>query len=162
MKQVCCLHKLYSYKGKFLSDAIIPYKIDQVLSTDDILFLQDIFLTRGLHHIMVSDVVSGRMLIHKFLESLNCHHEIACFTLNVAPTKQNIFDMYTSLVHCCGYDASYEEVEEFFLEQCFADFMWIENLNDLGQIPLVTHALKVMHDLGMVHDIPTIAVSCAD
>lgn len=160
MRQGSCLYEAYPYNKSWLFDVIRPRQIDSALPADDILFLQDIFLTNGLHHIGVSDLVSGRMIVSRLLRSMNYHHELACLTNSWdPPLKKTVLDIYNSLVDYCGQDASYDEIEEFFLEQYCADFMWVEISKDLLHIPMAGYALQAVYKLEIAHHIPIVAVS---
>ena len=160
MRQVCCLYEVNSCQKAGHREIARPRHINPALSIDDILFLQDVFLTGGIHHIIVPDVISGRKIVDSFLQSLNCHHEVSCLTVTEIPPIQGpTLNICSSLASYCGQDDSYEHVEEFFLEQYFADFMWIENLKDLLHIPLVARAIQAMHDLDIVQNIPVVAIS---
>ena len=141
-------------------EAVKPRQIDSTLSVDDILYLQNIFLTSGLHHIKVPDVVSGRLIVSRLLQSMQYHHEVSCLTnIGKPPLKKTVLNIYNSLMRHCGQDASYDEIEEFFLEQYFADFMWVEISGDLWEIPLVRYALQAMHDLEIAYQMPIVALS---
>lgn len=137
-----------------------PRQIDRSLSEDDILFLQDIFLKTGFHHIRVADILSGRTIMYKLLESIHYYHEITCLTGNLQiPLKRRINNLYQALEKCCGSHATYESIEEYFLENYYADFLWIELSEELFKKSIATCALSIMHQLGMADNIPIISIS---
>ena len=157
MSRLYCLCEANSYNKMHV---VSPRRIDQSLPAEDILFLQDIFLTSGVHQIVVEDVRAGRKIVGKMLQSMNYYHEVACLTDIVEPPlKKSVINMYNSLAHYCGDDDSYDEVEEFFLEQYFADFMWIELSKGLLQIPIIENAMHALYDLDIIKHIPIVAIS---
>ncbi len=87
-------------------------------SEQEIIELNDVFLTHGIHDITVSDIAAGRTLIDTFLSSLNYYNNVACLTASDIPLRSSIFDIYSEVA---GGD-----LEEFFLEQFYFDFLWIE------------------------------------
>ena len=160
MRQVCCLYEANLYNKPCLFDTVIPRKIDSALPVEDILYLQEIFLTAGLHHILVSDIASGRIIVGRLLKSMNYHHEIACLTNTWdPPLKKTVLDLYNSAIHYCGDNASYDQIEEFFIEQYFADFMWVEISKSLLQIPFVGYVLQAMHELDLAHNMSIVVLS---
>lgn len=161
MRQICCLYEVSSCNKTHWTGAMQPRQIDTNLTEEDILFLQDIFLTNGLHHIKVPSVLSGRTIIYKFLRSMNYYHHVTCLTCNDDfPLKKTVGNLFQLLKRACGQEPSYEHIENYFLEQWFADFMWVELSEDLITNGMVIHALHAMHELDLAHHIPIISVSC--
>lgn len=137
-----------------------PRRINVFLTEDDIIFLQDVFLTNGLHHIKVPSVVSGREIIYKLLQSMHYYHYVTCLTGNVdVPLKRTVSNLFQNISQCCGQDCGYDEVENYFLEQCYTDFMWVELSEPLLNNAMVIHALQAMHKLDLAHHIPVISIS---
>ncbi len=100
------------------------------LSESDILDFQDIFLTPGFHSLTIGTVSEGRDLITTFLGILNCYSEIGCLTQYTSDLSSDIFNIYDELAFQ-GALANTNILENFFLEQFFYDFIWIEASHDL-------------------------------
>ena len=118
------------YRSKFIQDP---------LSEFDILDLQEKFLSNGIHHITVQNVQFGRELVYRFLNSINCYHENA--VLSLCPQASNYFcsqvdtlfsDIYYDLLQG-GYTDENKNLgfNDFFVEQFYYDFMFIEASQDL-------------------------------
>ena len=145
----------------FMCD-VPPRRLSSTLSLDDILYVQEMFLTKGLHHIMVPDMWQGRTLIHDFLKSMNYFHDIACLTHSDQPALDDYeSNLLEGVADYCGQDIILDTVEEYFLEHYCADFMWIELSESLLNNPLVLQIVHVMHDLDIAHRIPVVVISCA-
>jgi hypothetical protein len=101
--------------------------IHEPLSDSEILQIQDIFLTKGIHSIKVHDIQSGRIVMKRFLESLNCYHAIACLTMTEPIIGINIIDLYSELLTGNYCAALHEQsLTDFFINQFNYDFLWIE------------------------------------
>jgi len=102
-------------------------KISESLSEADILYLEDKFLTNGFHYITVKDVAAGRSLVSSFLHSLNYYSDNAVLTLSDYSLDSSIADIYYELLQGGYVDScSYSDFDEFFIDQFYYDFMWIE------------------------------------
>ena len=86
-----------------------------VITEQQILELQDLFLTPGIHYINVATVKNGRSLIYTFLNALRCYNAPACLTNNAMPLKKEIHLLNT-----------HSNLDHFFIEESGFDFMWIE------------------------------------
>ncbi len=160
MRQACCLQGLTLSGMQCLLDNVPTRQIEFPLLIDDILYLQEIFLLSGLHHLLVPDLVKGRIIVTQLLQALNYYNDIACLTHIVnPPLKNNVTNIGDSLAHYCGNDSSSEKIEEFFLENYYADFIWIEFPQDLRENPFIMQALRTMLDLEIVRRTPIVAFS---
>ena len=129
------------------------------MTEDDILYLQDIFLTNGMHAIKVPDVQSGRSIIYAVLQSLNFYQMVSCMTcIGEPPLKTSVVDVY-SLVSRAYHEAPYEEIESFFIEDFFSDFLWIELSQDLINTTTLVHSFHALYSLDMFRRMPIIALS---
>ncbi len=88
------------------------------ISEQQILELQDLFLTNGVHHISVPSIKEGRALIYKFLDALRCYQSVACFTIEGCSLKKSIFDLNKNI--------SQKDWDRFLIEEFTSDFLWIE------------------------------------
>ncbi len=144
---------------RHLWSKVVPRHIDHQMSEDDILFLQDIFLTNGVHAINVADVRVGRSIVHSMLQSLNFYQAVACMTCDqTTPLAESIIDVYSFLSNK-NYDLSYEEVEHFFIEEFFSDFLWIELSEKLINTSLFAYSFQALNELDMPRRIPIVTLS---
>lgn len=133
--------------------------IGQQWSEDDILYLEDIFLTPGFHKIKVDDVNKGRSLVYILLQSLHCYQEVACLSCLKIPLKKTITDIYMILLRLCQVHEYHDAVELYFLEYFQAQVLWIELSDELFEDPIMYCALQVIHDFNIMHSAPIIALS---
>jgi hypothetical protein len=121
---------------------IIPKKVNENLTEHDILSLQDAFLINGFHSIHVSNQAVGRTLINNFLDSLPMYTRNACLTLNDTQSlPDTIFDVYTTL-YLEGLNE--QGIEEFFINEFYFDFVWIECSQELMQALWFAHFNKIL------------------
>lgn len=117
-------------KSKYIIDPLSEY---------DILDLQEKFLSNGIHYITVKNVIVGRNIINRFLKSINYYHDNAI--LSISPDAINYFctkdatffsDIYYDLLQG-GYISENKKTEfnDFFIEQFYYDFMFIEANQEL-------------------------------
>lgn len=97
------------------------------MSEEQILQLQDLFLSAGSHTMHVADHAQGRVIINTFLRALRCYNSIGCFTQSNLTLEKEFFDIY-SYLQGCGYlhETSSMNLDQFFLEEFEFDFIWIE------------------------------------
>lgn len=105
-------------------------------SEAEILELQDKFLSEGIHHIKVADVAAGRDLINTFLDSWTIYRELSCVTLSNMPLESYITNIYHELLlHGHIHRSQSQNLEEFFIDQFYFDFLWIECTSRLTEQP---------------------------
>ena len=124
---------------------IAPKRGDESLTEYEILSLQDAFLVNGLHSINVPNLVVGRILIQNFLNSLPMYTHNACLTLNTTDLPSHISDIYAAL-----YNEGLQEqvIEEFFINEFYFDFVWIEMSDALCKAPWFGHFNKILEAYG--------------
>ena len=134
----------------------------QQLSEKDILDLQDLFLTNGVHRVTSYDLFTGRTLIDVFLQAMAPHyHDKACLSLHSGTLDSTVFDLYLLLqlfVQNPQEDPT-EYLEEFFTEQLYVDFIWIEETADLRAQSWYSVLLESIALLKLDHHIPIIIFS---
>jgi len=145
-----------------LWNKIVPRQIGRTMSEEDILYLEDIFLTNGLHAISVADVQAGRSIIHSMLQSLNFYQTVSCLTsTQMPPLEESIVDLYSRL-STTDHDLQYEDVEHFFIEEFFSDFLWIELSQRLMNTTLLAHTFHALNALDMIGRMPIVTLSFAE
>jgi hypothetical protein len=134
-----------------------PRQFGRALSEEDILYLQDIFLSNGLHAIKLPNIIEGRSLIYRLLQSLHYYRTVACLT-SVAepPLKKSIFDIHSALRMLIG---DRDAIEDFFMERFFVDFLWIELTPDLVQVPTFMQVMSALDVLAIDKHIPILTLS---
>jgi hypothetical protein len=134
----------------------------QQLSEHEILSLQELFLTNGVHRVVSYDLFTGRTLIEIFLQAMEPHyHEKACLTSHTPMLDASVTDLYTLLQLYVGSskDDLTEYLEEFFTEQFYLDFIWIEETTYLRSLPWYPLFLETMLALKLDHQLPIIIFS---
>src|SRR3989338_7318967 len=94
-------------------------------SENDVLYLQDIFLTPGVHQIYVSSVSKGRTVITDVLASLRYYQNAACLSLAELQITNGVYDIVQTLV-ADDYLVNSDSLTLFFLDSFYFDFLWIE------------------------------------
>lgn len=101
-------------------------KIKKPLQEEDILYLQDKFMIPGIHHMKVDSVISGRFIINSVLNSLNYYKNIACLSSFHLPIQEPVIDIYQELAQQNCIQDPDTNLTDFFIEQFYYDFLWIE------------------------------------
>jgi hypothetical protein len=102
-----------------------------LLSENDIIILQNKFLTNGMHHIYVENVSAGRTIMKKILPL--CHWYttpvyIATPSATSDTSVTNIYDLLKQegLLDTHNTFTSEELLDDFLYTHLSIDFMWIE------------------------------------
>lgn len=129
-------------------------------SDGDILELQDLFLSNGVHYIKVDDVRSGRALINLFLRSLNYYHNVACLSTSSEPLDSSVIDLYAELM-VGGYldEGATRQLEEFFLDRFDHDFMWMEASRSVVESDWMAEVFRQMKNFKLEQLLPILIVS---
>jgi len=136
------------------------HEVSQPFSETDIIWLQELFLTNDWHCLRLDDIHSGRSIINTMLYSLNYYHDVACLTMEEYPQLDSeCCDLYLQLLEGGYLDGEPYDLEAFFLENFYADFLWIEETHELVKTPWYQQFLMVLHDLQMTHHMPVIVLS---
>lgn len=135
-----------------------PRCLGNTLSENDILYLQDIILTQGFHHVCLPDAVMGRDLMIMFIQALNYYNSVACLSaLQDLPLHQSVRNIYGDLLD--SPINSVADIENFFAESFDADFMWIETTDELLKLPFVSWLWQTVHSVAASEHIPIVALS---
>jgi len=124
-------------------------------SENDILYLQELFMSNGIHHISVPDIAAGRNLIEMFLSSLNCFYDIAYFG-SEPHTHTSYFDV---LAHLKLYEKNAADLDEFFINEFYFDFMWLEQTPHFSASPRFTNFMHKLAELKVDQHLPIIILS---
>jgi hypothetical protein len=157
MRQNYCLYAA-SKEGHMNLNDVPPRQLSKKLSVDDILYLQQLFLTTGLHHIVVPDLSVGRKIIHSLLQSMHYFSNTACLTQQHKVSLKG-YDVLGRLINYCGQEANSNVIEEYFLEEFEADFMWVELNEELMQNPFAVQVFRIMHVLDIIKKMPVVTIS---
>ncbi len=103
--------------------------VSKTFSEDEIIELQNQFLTNGFHEIVVDSVSVGRAFMYTFLHTLNCFKKIACIT-DFPLTLHQAENIYKKLKHVPF--TNQEAWQTFFVEDFYYDFIWLESTNSLN------------------------------
>jgi hypothetical protein len=124
----------------------------------DILDLQDEFLSNGFHYLKVKSIQDGRRIINTFLYSLKgYYHDIGCLSLADVCLPDNISDIY-ELLEWYGY-LKYDCLENFFIDQWYCDFLWIEATEELLLSPWFCTFSQMLEDFSLNKEIPIFIIS---
>lgn len=119
------------------------------ISEQEILDLQDLFLTNGVHHIGVPTFKEGRALIYKFLDALRCYQSVACFTIDGNTLKKSVIDLHKQLTQT--------NLDHFIIEEFNSDFLWVEQDSIIYQQCLMLE--EKLCQLGFDNHLPIIILS---
>lgn len=137
--------------------------IKQPFSDKDILEIQEKFLCNGFQYLKGQNIGQGRKIIYTFLASLGTYHNVACLTLDSQPLNEGITDLYAEL---CGggYLHSFEPyyLEEYFIEQFYFDFIWIEATRSLLMSAWFEEVKEKMLQIAIDEQIPILVFVYAD
>lgn len=128
----------------------------------DVLQLQELFVTCGIHTIKVRNVDDGRFIIQTILDSLNYYHNIGCIT-NKSGLATTVYDIINTIEFNknSGNNNQATDLESFFsIYSCF-DFIWVEltksvqsmySSEDIKKIFTMYHAQERMPVLIITYD----------
>lgn len=144
MKNLC-----YNLDSKINRPFSLKVNTKLSISEQQILELQDLFLTNGIHHIGVPSFKEGRALMYTFLDALRCYQSVACFTIDGNTLKKPVLDLQKHLLQ--------KDMEHFFVEEFVSDFLWIEQDKILYQQCLLLE--NKLSQLGFDQHMPIIILS---
>ena len=129
-----------------------PILVKDVLTECDVLLLQDVFLCNGFHHIQVKNIYAGRKFMYTFLQSLAISGEIGCLTGDILPLDDHIIDIQNTIRHFSTDGCITEEIiEQFFNEEFFYDFIWIEISSEFEKKPWYIYFKKKLLEYKHMH-----------
>lgn len=131
-------------------------------SEQEIIFLQDIFMTSGFHHLRVNNVTVGRQILEMFLESLHYFEQVTALTVQHEPLPNTVQDLYYELLesqYINLHGTISNDLSDFFITQFNADFVWIEASAELLAAPWFTKVQRALSDIIAEHPIPILVIS---
>ena len=126
-------------------------------SEADIIELHNRFLTPGFHSLKVKNIEEGRSLVYTLLASLNCHHDIACLSMDRQRLKAYVCDVYKALRQEGTIGES--SLFDFFLDQFACDFLWIEMTPELMACSWFADFEHMLYDFHLNQNVPVIMLS---
>ena len=97
------------------------------LTEDSIISMHQRFLTNGFYRLTVPSWQEGRNLLENFFKATHYYHDIGCITLESGFFDCCVTHIYHELLYAGYLDPFCEhDLEQFFLEQFYFDFIWIE------------------------------------
>lgn len=130
------------------------------LSECEILDIQNKFLSNGFQHIKVKNIRQGRAVVKRFLSSMGMYHDITCLTLSDIPLSKNVCNLYHELLFNGYLDHdSLQFLEEFFIDEFYFDFMWIEASRKLLTSSWFKFLEKKLINFKLEQHLPMIVIS---
>lgn len=126
-------------------------------SDQEIIALQDIFMTNGIHEITITDRAHGRDMINTFVTALNCHHTLAWLTCEQAPVEPECTDVYAMLSSSGMING--QTIFDFLLDGFYADLLVIENSKQLLSQPWLSEFYQQLQEFGLDRSIPIVSLS---
>lgn len=128
-----------------------------MLSEDEILSLQESFLSSGIHKITVANLPEGRTMLAAFLESLRYFTRPAVLTTQLFshPSVQ-IAHLYRELLAHEGIFESRGMLEDFMLNHFYYDFLAIEATPDLRAQAWFVRFEQLLHDYKFTETVPVV------
>lgn len=142
-----------------LKRVVKAQNISKTISTPfnehDILYLQNAFTTPGVHAIKVANLLTGRKLVKQLLNSLKWYQDVAYLASSEAvPNKEA-----SNIISRLEQPITPEAVAQFFIEDFYYDFLWIEATSELLKEPWIASFETQLVNFHIDHMIPIIVIS---
>ncbi len=121
----------------------------------DILYLQNAFTTPGVHAIKVENVQTGRKLVAQLLNSLKWYQDVAY----LASSESVPYTGATNIFAYIAQPMTAENIAQFFIEDFYYDFLWIEATPTLLKEPWISSFEQQLVNYHIDHMIPIIVIS---
>ncbi|MFT6765392.1 MAG: hypothetical protein ACJAZS_000269 [Alteromonas naphthalenivorans] len=125
--------ELQEYESTIIGTGGLSKRITAPYTEAEILYLQTIFTTPGVHTLAVPNIRAGRTMIMEQLKVLQWHQEIGFLTADQSArclSAQNILKLIDQPI-------DQENIETFFIEHFYYDFLWIETTHGLLNMPWI-------------------------
>jgi hypothetical protein len=131
---------------------------NQKISENEILYLQDLFLTPGFHKLKFANLKTAREQLYTILDSLQFYQNAAGLSLQVLGLREDITDLYAEILQTgCLNDPDHytsENLVNFCLNNFYYDFLWIENPQALETTQWYQQLLELLSDFKLDQLIP--------
>lgn len=112
------------YDNLACSDDIQTFNFD--LSEQDVLHLQEKFLTFGIHTIKTTNVTTGRKILRSVVGSLKYYQNIGIITYE-SDIDKKVYDILTDIKNQGLMTHNIiADLEDFFMVHTCFDFVWVE------------------------------------
>lgn len=126
-------------------------------SEQEIMNLQDLFLTNGFHDIVVSSVEEGRLLIQTFFNALNYYKHVACLSMSSKKLPDQVSDIYQTLSE--SGEINQKTIFEFLMNHFYADLLVVEMSKKLMSEKWLTEFQQQLIDFKIDAAMPIISIS---
>lgn len=127
-------------------------------SEQQILDLEDAFLSPGLKHITVATPVTGRELVLSLVSSLYPCARVACLTTHSESLPLRVIRMFDEMAFSGSFGFSCREIDSFLLEQFYYDVLWVECSSDLLAMPWFSYLQNRLLDFNFGATMPILFV----
>lgn len=145
-------------KNDIISKKTIPFFGLQLQETD-ILILQDLCMTSGIHKIQTHNIESGRKIMDVILDSLN-HYQSVAYISDVSIHEKKSYNIFHQI---CKNGTCKESMhfafEEFFIHQPFFDFLIIELTETFKNEKLMVDLLQIFSMFHFQEQLPIFIIS---
>ena len=100
-----------------------------------ILALEDIFLSRGINQLTVPTQAVGRELVVSMVASLYGTGRVACLTANGSGLPERVTRIFEDMAVSGCFAFSNHDIDTFLLEQFYYDVVWVECSDQLLAMP---------------------------
>lgn len=114
----------------FILDDKKVQKFNLPLTHSEVMMLHSICMNPTYSNIQVSDILSGRIIIRKILNSLNYYHAIGCLSIT-RYTQDFVIDIFQAIQKNAQVYGLQYAINQFFIEHTQLDFIWIELTENL-------------------------------
>ena len=146
---------MYSFHTNKPTQTIVHHPFTE----ETIITLHRLFLINGHHAITVQNVATGRIIIRRLVASLHYYQHIGVATMTTLPTDMDVFDIRQNLFNEGYIPETYEYLNEFFLESCQFDFLWIELSKKLQESMWFVQLEQKIKQFNLGRQLPIVYVS---
>lgn len=127
-----------------------------------ILALEDIFLSRGLKQLTVPSQVAGRELVVSMVELFYHTGRVACLTANGSGLPERVTRIFEEMAVSGCLAFANRDIDSFLLEQFYYDVVWVECSDQLLAMPWFGYFESKLLEFNMSATCPIIFVMCDD
>ncbi len=127
------MERIYSNQKAHKGSGGLGRYIQIPCSESDILYLEQVCMMPGIHHITAPSLASGREMIMQVLRALAWHQDVGYITLDA----QSSHDIGTNITQSFQWPLDQETLESFFINSFYYDFLLIESSPELFAMPWI-------------------------